>query len=814
MTFKNNSNFNDSKLSNIIEFTVTENIEKLEIKEFAIQGKDIVITWSNGRSSCINFKSSSISENKKLIEKILRKEVKGIVDDETLDNAIRDIEDQLVKRREEIFSSYKTKTSDSDSVDKEFKSNFLEEVSKIRENFEKCANPFLEWQSKVAEKREILKSTTITYYPEAWSTLEFCLAVKTILNIDDNRLPFIGLILAKPSSLKTTITKLFEKYIHAFYSDSFSPNSFASHISGLTEEELRNKVDMLPKIKNKLFVTTELAPIFTAKEDDLRKVLGIITKLADGDGLKTDSGVHGHREYSATMFSWIGAIVEISPKVWEMLSLLGFKIYCFRPKLKEKTVDELAEIVGDNSLNSNNKRIEDALFDYLKIFDACPQSNNSRIDENGIVKIKWDAKLLELGNGNQKAEQESSKRFIAQIAKLLAPLRGTVNVYTSRSKINTRSKNKSSAADNSNNEDIFYQKEEIDYEIDTPIIEDPSRAAIALRNLSLANAISHGRNYLIKDDVRLIIQVAFSTTRIHRSKLINLLMESGGELTTSKIVNELKMSEPKARMTMREFEALGIGIISSVSAYANSELRIKLDNKFNWFLSEEFQKLINPVISREIVSCYNNKIYQSIIIKNINCNSSNNCSNIQSDNCHTLKANLPQREIKNNNIVAYDKNKTYNNFLNSQNSHSEKIEFNQQHEDINNEISKKIEFQNLQKNSLSLGPKTFQRVTASQENKYKKSGDIPENILNEVLDIIKKENGSISLGYALQLACQRSEVVKEYFKNEKLTARESRKVRNLFVEINRHPKMEIVKKKPQLVVKWIEQEKEEVIINN
>ena len=404
---------NETDSANQIIFNVTENIKKLGISEFSLHKRDFLITWSDGRQNCIDFnlnsKSSSLSKNIKPIEKKLKRELKGkIIDNEAIENAIQDIEAQIIKRRDEIFNLGETKENNSD---KEFKSKFLEEVSKIRENFEKCANPFLEWQSKVAKKREILKSTTITYYPEAWSTLEFCLAVKTILNIDDNRLPFIGLILAKPSSLKTTITKLFEKYIHAFYSDSFSPNSFASHISGLTEEELRNKVDMLPKIKNKLFVTTELAPIFTAKEDDLRKVLGIITKLADGDGLKTDSGVHGHREYSDTMFSWIGAIVEISPKVWEMLSLLGFKIYCFRPKLKEKTVDELEEIVGNNSLNSNNKRIEDALFDYLKIFDACPQSNNSRIDENGIVKIKWDAKL-ELGNENQKIEQESLKDLL------------------------------------------------------------------------------------------------------------------------------------------------------------------------------------------------------------------------------------------------------------------------------------------------------------------------------------------------------------------------------------------------------------------
>ena len=69
---------------------------------------------------------------------------------------------------------------------------------------------------------------------------------------------------------------------------------------------------------------------------------------------------------------------------------------------------------------------------------------------------------------------------------------------------------------------------------------------------------------------------------------------------------------------------------------------------------------------------------------------------------------------------------------------------------------------------------------------------------------------SISLGYALQLACQRSEIVKEYFKDEEINSRDSRKVKNLFVEINRHPNIKVVKRKPELVVKWIER-KEEVI---
>ena len=112
-------------------------------------------------------------------------------------------------------------------------------------------------------------------------------------------------------------------------------------------------------------------------------------------------------------------------------------------------------------------------------------------------------------------------------------------------------------------------------------------------------------------------------------------------------------------------------------------------------------------------------------------------------------------------------------------------------------------------------------MTVSQDSCYVESKEhnpkeeIPKNVIEDILKVIRDECGSISLGYALQLACQRSEFVKDYLKNEKkLTQRDSRTVRDLFVEIIRHPSIEIVKKKPELVVKWMEQEKEEVIINN
>ena len=174
------------------------------------------------------------------------------------------------------------------------KSTFKEDITNLRNQFKQSGTTFQEWQSIVAEKYENLHKVTVKYYPEAWPFLEFCLAVKSILNIEDITLPFMGVILSAPASMKTMIIQLFRKYPGSFYSDNFTANSLVSHNSALTEEQLQ-QIDMLPKMKDKLILTPELAPIFTSKEDDLQKILGIITRILDGHGFESDSGAQGHR---------------------------------------------------------------------------------------------------------------------------------------------------------------------------------------------------------------------------------------------------------------------------------------------------------------------------------------------------------------------------------------------------------------------------------------------------------------------------------------------------------------------------------------
>lgn len=98
--------------------------------------------------------------------------------------------------------------------------------------------------------------------------MEFSLSVLRILNIHKCTLPFIGLLLGRPGSGKTANLRLLRKWYCTYSSDNFTPKAFQSHSTAVSSEEELEEIDMLPKLKNRLFLTPELAPTFSGKEED------------------------------------------------------------------------------------------------------------------------------------------------------------------------------------------------------------------------------------------------------------------------------------------------------------------------------------------------------------------------------------------------------------------------------------------------------------------------------------------------------------------------------------------------------------------
>jgi hypothetical protein len=75
------------------------------------------------------------------------------------------------------------------------------------------------------------------------------------------------------------------------------------------------------------------------------------------------------------------------------------------------------------------------------------------------------------------------------------------------------------------------------------------------------------------------------------------------------------------------------------------------------------------------------------------------------------------------------------------------------------------------------------------------------SIFQKLLESIKLSNGSlISFNSAIKSICKNNRDVKNYL-GGKLTARENRNVRDLQLKVIRHSNIEVIKHKPQLLIR-------------
>lgn len=276
----------------------------------------------------------------------------------------------------------------------------------------------------------------------------------------------------------------------------------------------------------------------------------------------------------------LGAAVDIPYSVYKFLSTIGFKIYFLRlPRTEVTTNDLVQQLTSRNKFSEKIEEIEKLLIEYLRWFEICPIAVEQ--NKNRRVKVEWD---------NDKDDRDTIK-IIAELALLLAHLRGYVVVYKNSEHeelIPIENNNLTGSTTNTNIHNTVYSE---GFSHRLPIIENPSRAAYQLYNISRGHALSYGRNYITKDDILMVIKVVLSTGSIERVLILDLLIANKGTLTTSHITKSMRISNDTAKRTMTEFKGLELVTMERIGDSSNSEHRITLNPKFKWFLNEEFSEL-------------------------------------------------------------------------------------------------------------------------------------------------------------------------------------------------------------------------------
>ena len=538
-------------LYNLAEFELTQDIRDLGFTRIYTIDKTLKVDNASTNTTCKYFKGD-LEQTMKALRKALN--YTGHFTPNQIEKFIMLFYDVWINA-EERKSNQNEQIEDDVIVQQQQK--IKDETNKLKS--ENSNISFLDWQEQLIKRFNKIQSIAESNFPNSWPGIEFTLSVLRILNIAECDLPFAGIILSRAGGNKTLSSGMVIPWYNVYYTRNFTAKAFVSHNTGVTPEMLPD-IDMIPKIRFKLFLTPELTPTFAANEDELRETIGIITSVVDGKGYISNSGAQGRRGYYGNyMFTWVGAAVDIPYKIHKLLAVLGPKLYFFRLPRTEKTNDELLDCLNAK-FTEKYKQVQDTIIEYLKWFEICPKLFEDQ--ETKLLKMVWDSG----------ADSQGAKEYIVKLGRLLGKLRGHVDMWTSKS-------------------GTEHEHEYSGYEYAFTDTEDPARACTELYNIARGHALLTDRNSIrLKEDLPIAVKVVLSTAAIERVAILDLLLAKK-EITVSEIARTLSMSKSTALKAMTALSALGVVKMQDVLVENNTSKQIKLREEFDWLYDKEFNEL-------------------------------------------------------------------------------------------------------------------------------------------------------------------------------------------------------------------------------
>jgi hypothetical protein len=390
------------------------------------------------------------------------------------------------------------------------------------------------------------------YYPNLLDAVHASLSVIATLALKDRTKP-LSVIFEAPSGLgKTAVLKMLfpppvtdkssdelkrlnkEIREYVYRSDKFTPKSFVSHAANIKTKDLE-KMDMLPRIVNKVLVTKELAPIFRGREDELKENFSILISVLDGQGFTSDSGMRGRRGYEGKyIFNWLGATTPLPISTHKIMSQLGTRLLFFEVDVLAPTEEQLIAYAERNDIGQAEEECRKAVNEFIINF----------------------FKLNPIGNIN-------SKDILIHIEQLRKIVKWAEFLVKARSEI----------------------KYDAEYGYDDPIGSEESEGAWKVvdyfKELAIGHALIHGRKEVDESDINLVAHVAISSVPVQLRSVIKLLRTTDS-LTSSEGAKLCKCSPPTIRKRFKELDVLGIVELDKGSSKTNEPNSIKLLDVYSW----------------------------------------------------------------------------------------------------------------------------------------------------------------------------------------------------------------------------------------
>lgn len=364
---------------------------------------------------------------------------------------------------------------------------------------------------RLSEIHAILETLTSSSYSH--DVVELALATATSLPLGggEHPSPVWLLITGAPSSGKTEAVLLLKEAVNVMYLDAMTENSFASgYVDNRTGAGSK---DLLPELDGKCLVIKDLTTLFSMREEKVKKILGDLQSIYDGEYAKA-TGTRGVIRYNSS-FSMIACVTPLAlRKHHNFMATIGGRFLVIRllPLTDEERKTGFDRAWDEEARRHNLPKLRQLLLDHVTSILTNPASLETETSE----------------------QQDQLNR----LALLLARGRGVILTE------------KRQTIDEGTGDDRFH------YEIAGVQIEEPYRALAQLRTLGRALARIHGRSRITDHEIELIRRVVLSSVSPARGEAMAIFRTLPLGITPQTLASHLQWTDTGARMHLRELAAL------------------------------------------------------------------------------------------------------------------------------------------------------------------------------------------------------------------------------------------------------------------
>ena len=378
---------------------------------------------------------------------------------------------------------------------------------------------------------DLFHRTIAKYFPDRILELDILVAICASFFIRDISQPMALFLLGNPSSGKSTLLEMIKELPVILWRDNLTPAALLSASPNIAPED-----QLLHQLEGKVLTIPEFAPL--ANNAQAKQIMPDFTRLLDGNAFvrHTGNGVIGTTEDQR--FNMLGAMVRVSPKLWELFGNMGPRLVFLRLPDRQQSLDQtVTRLTKLSSKRSYTEKLEVVRKIVLAFYE-----NIAKYYPDGVT---W----------NKEADDKETIQKIAKLAVLVTKMRAII------------------------------PKENRQY-VGKPQIEDPTRIYMTLLGICKCVAFIRGRTHITAEELAVAYRIAIDSVPEERSGVLLALIDNDSTISTKEYAKITGVSRGTVYTRFDQMVRLGISQYTQKSTKTKPADAIQLTDEWMWMSDE------------------------------------------------------------------------------------------------------------------------------------------------------------------------------------------------------------------------------------